>query len=356
MEKIRLGRTGLLVTKTAFGALPIQRISKADAVKLVRRACEAGINYFDTANMYTDSEEKLGEALHDVRQNVVISTKSGGGDKKTVQAHIEQSLRSLRTDYIDLFQFHNPAVPPDIHDPDGPFAAALEAKQKGYIRHIGITNHRLKVAHEAIESGNFETLQFPFCYLATEKDLELVELCREHDMGFIAMKGLSGGLLNNAEACYAFMQEHPDVVPIWGIQHEWELDQWLELTERNPRMTPELQAVIDHDRTELSGDFCRSCGYCLPCAAGIDIPQAARMAQLLRRAPYKPYLSDEWREKMLRSKTASTATPASPAVPMGWTPRPCCRSSWRTTTRFTPPITTTEKENPRCSSAMRSPA
>ena len=189
MEKIRLGRTGLLVTKTAFGALPIQRISKADAVKLVRRACEAGINYFDTANMYTDSEEKLGEALHDVRQNVVISTKSGGGDKKTVQAHIEQSLRSLRTDYIDLFQFHNPAVLPDIHDPDGPFAAALEAKQKGYIRHIGITNHRLKVAHEAIESGNFETLQFPFCYLATEKDLELVELCREHDMGFIAMKG-----------------------------------------------------------------------------------------------------------------------------------------------------------------------
>ena len=110
----------LLVTKTAFGALPIQRISKADAVKLVRRACEAGINYFDTANMYTDSEEKLGEALHDVRQNVVISTKSGGGDKKTVQAHIEQSLRSLRTDYIDLFQFHNPAVLPDIHDPDGP--------------------------------------------------------------------------------------------------------------------------------------------------------------------------------------------------------------------------------------------
>ena len=356
MEKIRLGRTGLLVTKTAFGALPIQRISKADAVKLVRRAYEAGINYFDTANMYTDSEEKLGEALHDVRQNVVISTKSGGGDKKTVQAHIEQSLRSLRTDYIDLFQFHNPAVLPDIHDPDGPFAAALEAKQKGYIRHIGITNHRLKVAHEAIESGNFETLQFPFCYLATEKDLELVELCREHDMGFIAMKGLSGGLLNNAEACYAFMQEHPDVVPIWGIQHEWELDQWLELTERNP---PHDAGAPGGDRPRPDG----AVGGLLPLLRLLPAlrrrhrhPQAARMAQLLRRAPYKPYLSDEWREKMHQIKTASTATPASPAVPMGWTPRPCCRSSWRTTTRFTPPITTTEKENPRCSSAMRSPA
>ena len=298
MEKIRLGRTELYVTKTAFGALPIQRISKADAVKLVRRAFDAGINYFDTANMYTDSEEKLGEALHDVRQQVVISTKSGGADKKTVQAHIEQSLRSLRTDYIDLFQFHNPAQLPDIQDPDGPFAAALEAKKKGYIRHIGITNHRLWVAREAIASGNFETLQFPFCYLATEKDLELVELCKQADMGFIAMKGLSGGLLNNAAACYAFMQQHPTVVPIWGVQHQWELDQWLDLTEKNPQMTPELQAVIDHDRKELAGDFCRSCGYCLPCTAGIDIPQAARMMQLLGRAPYKPYLSDEWYAKM----------------------------------------------------------
>ena len=298
METIRLGRTDLMVSKTAFGALPIQRISKEDAVRLVRRAYDAGIDYFDTANAYTDSEEKLGEALRGVRQNVVISTKSGGKDKKTVQAHIEESLRRLQTDYIDLFQFHNPAELPDINDPDGPFAAALEARQKGYIRHIGITNHRLKVAHAAIESGNFETLQFPFCYLATEKDLELVALCREHDMGFIAMKGLSGGLLNNAEACYAFMQEHPTVVPIWGVQHEWELDQWLELTERNPRLTPELQAVIDRDRRELAGNFCRSCGYCLPCTAGIDIPQAARMMQLLGRSPYRPYMSDEWYAKM----------------------------------------------------------
>ena len=298
MEKIRLGKTDLMVTQASFGALPIQRISREDAVKLVRRAYEAGINYFDTANAYTDSEEKLGEALHDVRQNVVISTKSAGKDKKTVQAHIEQSLRSLRTDYIDLFQFHNPAELPDINDPDGPFAAVLEAKEKGYIRHIGITNHRLKVAHAAIDSGNFETLQFPFCYLATEKDLELVELCRQHDMGFIAMKGLSGGLLNNAEACYAFMRQHPTVVPIWGIQHEWELDQWLDLVKRDPHLTPELQAVIDHDRKELAGDFCRSCGYCLPCTVGIDIPQAARMAQLLRRSPYQPYMSDEWHAKM----------------------------------------------------------
>ena len=298
MDKIRLGRTELYVSKTAFGALPIQRISHADAVKLVRRAYESGINYFDTANAYTDSEEKLGAALHDVRHEVIISTKSGGGDKKTVQAHIEESLRRLQTDYIDLFQFHNPAQLPDPEDPDGPFAAVLEAKQKGYIRHIGITNHRLKVACAAIDSGNFETMQFPFCYLAAPQDLEIVEKCKAADMGFIAMKRLSGGLLNNAEACYAFMQEYPNVVPIWGIQREEELDQWLELTARDPHVTPEIQAVIDKDRQELAGNFCRSCGYCLPCTAGIDIPQAARMSALLRRSPYQPYMSDEWYAKM----------------------------------------------------------
>lgn len=298
MDQIRLGRTELYVSKTAFGALPIQRISHADAVKLVRRAYESGINYFDTANAYTDSEEKLGAALHDVRHEVIISTKSGGGDKKTVQTHIEESLRRLQTDYIDLFQFHNPAQLPDPEDPDGPFAAVLEAKQKGYIRHIGITNHRLKVARAAIDSGNFETMQFPFCYLAAPQDLEIVEKCKAADMGFIAMKGLSGGLLNNAEACYAFMQEYPNVVPIWGIQREEELDQWLELTARDPHITPEIQAVIDKDRKELAGNFCRSCGYCLPCTAGIDIPQAARMSALLRRSPYQPYMSDEWYAKM----------------------------------------------------------
>ena len=317
MKTIRLGRTELQVSKTAFGALPIQRITTAQAVKLVRRAYEGGINYFDTANMYTDSEEKLGQALEGVRQNVVISTKSAATDKKTALAHIEESLRRLRTDYIDLFQFHNPAQLPDPEDPEGAFAAALEMQQKGYIRHIGITNHRPGVARAAIESGNFETLQFPFCYLATDQDLALVEACRQADMGFIAMKGLSGGLLNNAQACYAFMRDQAGVVPIWGIQHEWELDQWLELTERDPGLTPELQAVIDRDRKELAGNFCRSCGYCLPCSAGIDIPQAARMSQLLGRSPYKPYMTDEWYAKMHKIEDCVHCDLCKPRCPFG---------------------------------------
>ena len=298
MNTIRLGRSELMVTKTAFGALPIQRISTAEAVKLVRRAYEGGINYFDTANMYTDSEEKLGLALKDVREKVIISTKSGATDKQGAMAHIEQSLRHLG--YIDLFQFHNPAVLPDISAPNGAFAAALEMKEKGYIRHIGITNHRHHIAKAAIESGNFETLQFPFCYLATDVDLELVELCKQADMGFIAMKGLSGGLLNNAAACHAFMQQYENVVPIWGVQRMEELEQWLSLAETSGAMTEELKAVIEKDRKELAGSFCRGCGYCMPCPTGIEINNSARMNMLLRRAPYRPYLTDEWYEKMHR--------------------------------------------------------
>ena len=300
MNKVRLGKTELMVTKTSFGALPIQRIPVDDAVRLLRNAFDGGINYFDTANAYTDSEKKLGIAFEGMRDQVIISTKTGAKDKKTAQAHIENSLRMLKTDYIDLLQFHNPAELPDPEDPNSAFAAALEAKQKGYVRHIGITNHRAKVAAAAIESGNFETLQFPFCHLATEIEFQLVRDCEAADMGFIAMKGLSGGLLNNAAACFAFMQQYPTVVPIWGIQRQEELEECLALDRSGAGLTDELKAVIEKDRTELIGNFCRSCGYCLPCPAGIDIPQSARMAQLLRRSPYEQYLSDAWYEKMHR--------------------------------------------------------
>ena len=299
MDKIRLGRTELMVTACSFGALPVQRRSVDDAVKLLRKAYDGGINYFDTANMYTDSEMKLGLALSDVRHDIIISTKSGGKDKATVTAHIENSLRMLKTDYIDLFQFHNPASMPFPDDDDGPFAAALEAKRKGYIRHIGITNHRLDLANRCIESGLFETMQFPFSYIGSDEEIGLASKCKQADMGFIAMKGLAGGMLTNAKACMNFIKQFDNVVPIWGIQTEEELDEWLRLEKEGDfKLNDELKAVIEHDRKELCGNFCRSCGYCLPCPAGIDIPQAARMDRLLRRSPYGPYMTKEYHEKM----------------------------------------------------------
>ena len=301
MDKIRLGKTGLEVTHVSFGVLPLQRVEKAEAVRILHAAYDAGINYYDTANAYTDSEEKIGEAMKDGRrQNVILSTKSGGKDYKTVKSHIETSLRRLQTDYIDLFQFHNPASFPTPEDGSGVYEAALEMKNKGYIRHIGITNHRLPVATEAAKSGLFETMQFPFSYLATEKDQDLRKLCESLDLGFIAMKALSGGLLNNAKACYAYMEQFPHVVPIWGIQRMEELSEFLEYDKNHVEMTPELESVIAKDRIALSGNFCRGCGYCLPCPAGIEIFSAARMAMLLRRAPWKPLLSDENYEKMHR--------------------------------------------------------
>ncbi len=300
MDKIRLGRTELMVSKTSFGALPIQRLSTEDSTRLIRCAVESGINYFDTANGYTDSEEKLGIALEGIRGDVIISTKSGATDREGATKHIELSLQRMKTDYTDLFQFHNPPTMPDIEDENGAFAAALEAKKKGYIRHIGITNHRLPLAKMIVESGNFETLQFPFCYLASDEEIELVRECERRDVGFIAMKGLSGGLLTNAKACYAFMQDYKNVVPIWGIQRMSELQEWIELTKSDVRIDDTLQAVIEADREELCGNFCRGCGYCLPCAANIEIPMAARMSFLLRRAPLKNLMSEEQAQKMSR--------------------------------------------------------
>ena len=298
MKKVILGKTGLEVTKTAMGCLPVQRCSEDDGVKLIRAAYEGGINFFDTANAYTDSEMKVGRALFDVRGNVIIATKSQARDKAGCAAHIENSLKMLRTDYIDLFQFHNCEVLPDINDPGDAFAAVLEARDAGKIRHIGITTHRITVAEAAIASGCFETLMFPFSYISADRDLALADKCMKADMGFIAMKGLAGGMLTNARACRAFMGTYRNVVPIWGIQKMSELQEWLDAEREDVKLTPELQEVIAKDRRELAGSFCRSCGYCMPCPAGIEIRNCARMNMLLRRSPWKQYYTPEWRAKM----------------------------------------------------------
>ena len=300
MKKIRLGKTELMVTKTALGCLPLQRRDEQGAVELLRAAYEGGINYYDTANAYSDSEKKIGLALSDVRDKIIISTKSAARDKKTVLEHIENSLRMLKTDYIDLFQFHQVTEVPDPNDPNGAYAAALEAKEKGWIRHIGVTSHRVNIAEECIESGLFETLQFPFSYISDDRDLALAEKCAAADMGYIAMKGLAGGMLTNARACHAFMNCYDNVVPIWGVQHMWELEQWLEMAKGDPHMDEELSAFIKQERQELSGSFCRSCGYCMPCPADIEIFNCARMNMLLRRSPWQQYFSPQWQEKMAK--------------------------------------------------------
>ena len=298
MKKIRLGKSGLMVTKCSMGCLPVQRCDEDYAVKLLRSAYEGGINFFDTANAYTDSERKIGLALSDVRDKIIISTKSAARDRDGVLRHIENSLKTMKTDYIDLFQFHQVPEMPDINDPDGAFAGALEAKRQGLISHIGVTSHRVNVIEDCIASGNFETVQFPFSYISSQRDLDLAQKAKNADVGYIAMKGLAGGMLTNARACQAFMNLYDNVVPIWGIQKLEELQQWLSLAEEDIPMDRELSDFIKKERQELSGSFCRSCGYCMPCTVGIEIRNCARMNMLLRRSPWQQYMTDEWKVKM----------------------------------------------------------
>lgn len=299
--QVRLGKTEIVVNKNGFGALPIQRISDDAAVYLLRKAYDGGICFFDTARAYSDSEHKLGLAFGEsIREKLYIATKSGAQTGEAMREDLKKSLENLRTDYIDIYQFHNPAFCPKPGDDSGLYDAALEAKKEGKIRHIGITNHRLFIAEEAIESGLYETLQFPFCYLATEKEEELVEECKKTDMGFIAMKALSGGLITNSAAAYAHAAQYDNVLPIWGVQREKELDEFLTYVKNPPVMTREIAELIEKDKEELAGDFCRGCGYCMPCPAGIEINNCARMSLLLRRSPSQVQLTKEVQKKMMQ--------------------------------------------------------
>ncbi len=300
MEMVTLGKTGITVNKNGFGALPIQRISKGEAVDLLRKARAGGITFFDTARAYTDSEEKLGEAFGGTWDGIYVSSKTASMTPEGVWRDLETSLSNLKTDHLDIYQFHNPAVCPKPGDGSGMYECMLEARQQGKIRHIGITNHRLAVAHEAIDSGLYETLQFPLSYLSSDKDLELVEKCGQAGMGFIAMKALSGGLITDSAAAYAFLAQFPHVLPIWGVQREKELDEFLSYVENPPALTEERRAFIDQDRKELQGEFCRGCGYCMPCPAGIEINNCARMSLLIRRAPSAAQLTEEMQQKMMR--------------------------------------------------------
>ena len=298
MVPVTLGRTGITVNRNGFGALPVQRASVDEAVKILRKAYDNGINFFDTARAYSDSEMKLGLALSDVRENIIIATKTMAKNVEDFWKQLETSLSLLKTDYIDIYQFHNPGFCPKLGDGTGLYEAMLEAKAQGKIKHIGITNHGLAVAKEAVESGLYDTLQFPFSYLAGEKELELVNLCKEKNVGFICMKALSGGLITRSDAAYAFLAQYDNTLPIWGIQRESELDEFLSYNDNPPAMSDEIKALIDHDREELAGDFCRGCGYCMPCPKGIQINTCARMSLLLRRSPPAAHLSPEGQAKM----------------------------------------------------------
>lgn len=302
MSTVTLGKSGIVSDKNGFGALPIQRISFDEAERIILKACDSGITYFDTARFYTDSEQKLGRALKGRRDKVTIATKTMCTTTEQFWTQLEQSLTDLQTDHVDLYQFHNPAVCPKPGDGSGLYEAMLEAKKQGKILHIGITNHRMAVADEAIESGLYETLQFPFSYLADERELALAESCKKHDMGFIAMKAMSGGLITRADVAYAFCDQYDYVLPIWGIQRMSELEDFLACTKKPPVFDDDMKAFVEKERKALAGNFCRGCGYCMPCPQGIKISDCARMSLMIRRAPLSVYMDEEHQAEMQKVK------------------------------------------------------
>lgn len=300
MRNITLGKTGITTCQNAFGALPIQRISLDNAVRILWRAYEGGMNFFDTARAYSDSEEKLGQAFEGMRDKIYIATKTMA---KTPEQFLEQlniSLEMLKTDYIDIYQFHCVSQCYRPGDGTGMYECMQKAKEEGRIRHIGVTAHNIDIAMECVESGLYETMQFPFSYLSSEKEIALVQACKKADMGFIAMKGLAGGLIHDSRAAMAYMTEFDNVLPIWGIQKMEELEEWLAYMEETPSYDAEITTYVEREREELSGEFCRGCGYCMPCPVGILINNCARMSLMLRRAPSKTWLSEEMQAEMMK--------------------------------------------------------
>jgi predicted aldo/keto reductase-like oxidoreductase len=301
MKKIILGSTGITVPQNGFGALPIQRVSLDEAVRILRKAYDGGMRFFDTARAYSDSEEKLGAAFGDgyvKREDIIITTKTAAKTPEEFWQHLETSLEKLKTTYIDVYQFHLMGQCWKPGDGTGMYECMLEAKAQGKIKHIGGTAHKIGVAKELAESGLYETVQYPMSYLATDQEIELIHLCNKNNVGFIGMKGLAGGLITNSKAAMAFINQFDGAVPIWGIQRESELDEWIAFMDETPSMDDEIKAFIENERKELMGDFCRGCGYCMPCTVGIQINQCNRMTLMLRRAPSDGWLSEYWQAEM----------------------------------------------------------
>ena len=295
---MRLGKTNLEVNKNGFGALPIQRRNEADSIEILTAAYDAGIDFYDTARFYTDSEQKLGKAFEDVRGNIYIASETGMETVEEFWNDLETSLKELRTDYLDLYQFHNISFCPKAED--DLYKAMLEAKEQGLIRHIGITTHKITIANEALDSGLYETLQYPFSYLSGDEELKLIDRCKNLDVGFIAMKAMGGGLIKNSKASFAYINQFDNVLPIWGIQKLTELNEFLSYDESTV-LDDELKSAIENDKKELGDNFCRGCGYCMPCPEEINISLCCRMSLWIRRFPTEPNMDEKTQEIMRKT-------------------------------------------------------
>ncbi|MHB8104534.1 MAG: aldo/keto reductase, partial [Dehalococcoidales bacterium] len=281
-------------TRLGFGGIPIQRLTEAEAVKVVQKCLDLGINYIDTANGYSTSEERIGKAVKGRRHDVFVATKTFPGTPDIIEKNLELSLQRLDTDYIDLYQFHginDKATLGKIVDPEnGLYKVFEKAKKAGKIRHIGITSHQMDAAKVEIKTGKFETIMFPFNFITNEPAKELLPLCREHDMGFIVMKPLAGGMLDNATLCFKYLLQFPDVVAIPGIEKIHEIEEIAAIYEGPQKITAAERKEMKRMTEELGTRFCRRCDYCQPCQQGIPISMVMTFPTFVKRLPPDWYL------------------------------------------------------------------
>ena len=297
MEKIRLGKTNMHVSRLGFGGIPIQRLNEDDAVAVVKRCLDLGITFLDTANAYTTSEERIGKAIAGRREGFVLATKSLSRKREGVEKHLNLSLERLNVKYIDLYQFHGVsdfASMDMILAPDGPISVVEKARDTGLVKHIGITSHQIDVAKEAVKSGRFETIMFPFNFVTSEAADELIPLAREHDVGFIVMKPLSGGMIDNANIAFKYLLQFPDIVTIAGIEKLQEIEEIVKILEGTKTITSTELKQMQKLKEELGIRFCHRCDYCQPCSEGIAISTVMMYPSLVRRLPPEHLFSSLW--------------------------------------------------------------
>lgn len=273
MEYVTLGKTGLKISRLGFGGIPIQRTDAATTKELMKVTVEKGINYIDTARGYTVSESYLGEALEGYRDKFILATKSMARNKDGMAADIETSLKNLRTDYIDIYQVHNPSLEQleQVMAPGGALEALIEAKEAGKIGHIGLTGHTMELFEKAVGLPWVETFMFPYNIVERQGE-ELMRKCTENNIGFIVMKPLAGGAIEDANLALRFICANPDVsVVIPGMYDVKEIDMNLAATEDTSPLSEEELKKMEEIREQLGSNFCRRCNYCQPCSAGINI-------------------------------------------------------------------------------------
>ncbi len=272
-----LGRTGLVVSEVGFGAIPIIRHDRQAAVRVLRHACERGINFFDTANAYRDSEEKIGCAFSGMRDRIVLATKTMRRDGEGVREHLELSLKMLQTDYIDLYQLHQIAQDKDwdaVMAPGGALEEVARARSAGKIRYLGVTSHSLPMALRMVRTDLFDTIQFPFNIIEESASYELLPAALQVGMGFIVMKPFAGGAISNAVTAFKFLRQHPGILPIPGFESTTQIDEVLSFYTSSNRVTDQDRTAMNRFRRELGKRFCRRCEYCQPCPQGVMITPA----------------------------------------------------------------------------------